>query len=83
MAVAMVEDTSRAVACMNQRDIAQAQTVPGNRQLRIAANHCQTSVEVPVRRRSRAICGLVLIHNLFCRADCLGFARDRVYGRNK
>jgi hypothetical protein len=28
MAVAMIEDASRAVACMNQREIAQAQTVP-------------------------------------------------------
>ena len=27
MAVAMVEDASRAVACMNQRELAQAQTV--------------------------------------------------------
>ena len=34
MAVAMVEDTSRAVACMNQRELAQAQTVPSTMQRR-------------------------------------------------
>jgi hypothetical protein len=32
MAVAMVEDASRAVACMNQRELAQAQSVPSTTQ---------------------------------------------------
>jgi hypothetical protein len=34
MAVAMVEDSSRAVACMNQREFAQAQAVQSTRQRR-------------------------------------------------
>jgi hypothetical protein len=34
MAVAMVEGASRAVACMNQRELAQAQSVPSIMQRR-------------------------------------------------
>ena len=38
MAVAMVEGASRAVACMNQRELAQAQTVPSTMQSRSPRN---------------------------------------------
>ncbi|RKZ35958.1 MAG: hypothetical protein DRQ37_05220 [Gammaproteobacteria bacterium] len=44
MAVAMVEDVSRAVACMNQRELAQAQTVAPTMQPESVTEHLYRNV---------------------------------------
>ncbi|MFT5445987.1 MAG: hypothetical protein ACI9DC_001149 [Gammaproteobacteria bacterium] len=43
MAIAMVEDASRVVARMNQREIAQAQAMPSKDQRQFAAKRYKTS----------------------------------------